>query len=355
LVLRTRAGPVSKYRVELLSVAIAVGSAIAVAGLLVQLSGINAAVGIVGLAESAFGSYQRLGFTLTRMAPLLLTGLSVVVAFKSGVFNIGAEGQYILGGLTSVLVATSIPAMPYFLAIPLVIIAGFLGGAAWSFIPAFLKAKQNVNELLSSLLMNYVALYLMQYLLRDGMQDKSIPVRYPVTAAVPSFTMLPTLLPGTTLTAAILLALVAAAATYVGLRKTTLGFKMRAVGKNPDASAFSGINVNLTQFFAILISGGLAGLAGYVEAVGYLHKVNMQFSVGYGYTAILLALMSQLNSLTLVVVSLFFAGLDTGSQGLKFLGISSNLSVVIEGVLILVVLLVRPAIQGLAARRNKIS
>jgi simple sugar transport system permease protein len=337
----------------LLSAAFAVGSAIAVAGVLIQLSGVNAVEGIVGLVESAFGSYQRLGFTMTRMAPLLFTGLSVVVAFKSGVFNIGAEGQYILGGLTSVLVATSNPTMPSVLAIPLVIIAGFLGGAAWSFIPAVLKAKQNVNELLSSLLMNYIALYLMQYLLRDGMQDRSIPVRYPVTAAVPAFAMLPTLLPGTTLTAAIFIALAAAVATYVGLHKTTFGFKIRAVGKNPDASAFSGISVNLTQFSAILISGGLAGLAGFVEAVGYLHKVNMQFSVGYGYTAILLALMSQLNALTLIVVSLFFAGLDTGSQGLKFLGISSNLSVVIEGVLILIILLVRPEVQGLVAKRRR--
>lgn len=348
--LKTKTGAASNTIVELLSAAIAVGSAITVAGILIQLSGINAIEGIVALAESAFGSYQRLGFTLTRMGPLLLTGLSVVVAFRSGVLNIGAEGQYILGGLFSVLVATSIPTMPSLIAIPLVIAAGFLGGAAWGFIPALLKAKQNVNELLSSLLMNYIALYLMQFLLRDGMRDKSLPVNYPVTAMVPGFSQLPTLLPGTTLTATIFVGLVAAIATYVVLQKTTFGFKMRAVGKNPEASAFSGISVNLTQFSAMVISAGLAGLAGFVEAVGFLHRVNMQFSVGYGYTAILLALMSQLNALTLIVVTVFFAGLDTGSQGLKFLGISSNLSTVIEGVLILIILLVRPWVQTLMAR-----
>lgn len=347
-----KAGLASNYIVELLSAAIAVGSAIAVAGILIQLSGVNAVEGIIGLVESAFGSYQRLGFTLTRTAPLLLTGLSVVVAFRSGVFNIGAEGQYILGGLFSVLVATSIPNMPSFLAIPVVIVAGFLGGAAWSLIPAFLKAKQNVNELLSTLLMNYIALFLMQFLLRDWLQDKSLPVRYPVTATVPQYARLPTLLPETTLTASLIIGLVAALATYTILQKTTFGFRMRAVGKNPEASAFSGIKVNLTQFSAMLISGGLAGLAGLVEAVGYLHKVNMQFSVGYGYTAILLALMSQLNALTLIVVSVFFAGLDTGSQGLKFLGVSSNLSIVIEGVLILFILIVRPEVQDQVARRG---
>ena len=343
----------ANYIAELLSLTIAVGSAVVVAGILIQLSGVNAVDGIFGLAESAFGSSQRLGFTLTRTAPLLLAGLSIVVAFRSGVFNIGVEGQYILGGLISVLVATSMPALPTLLAIPIVIVAGFLGGAAWSLIPAFLKAKQNVNELLSSLLMNYIALFLMQFLLRDWMQDKSIPVRYPITATVPDYARLPTLLPGTTLTASIIIGLVSAVVTYIILQKTAFGFKMRAVGKNPEASAFSGINVNLTQFSAMLISGGLAGLAGLAEAVGYLHKVNMQFSAGYGYTAILLALMSQLNALTLIIVSVFFAGLDTGSQGLKFLGISSHLSVVIEGVLILLILLVRPEVENLMRRSRK--
>ena len=343
----------ANYIAELLSLTIAVGSALVVAGILIQLSGVNAVDGIFGLAESAFGSYQRLGFTLTRTAPLLLAGLSIVVAFRSGVFNIGVEGQYILGGLISVLVATSMPALPTLLAIPIVIVAGFLGGAAWSLIPAFLKVKQNVNELLSSLLMNYIALFLMQFLLRDWMQDKSIPVRYPITATVPDYARLPTLLPGTTLTASIIIGVVSAVATYVILQKTAFGFKMRAVGKNPEASVFSGINVNLTQFSAMLISGGLAGLAGLAEAVGYLHKVNMQFSTGYGYTAILLALMSQLNALTLIIVSIFFAGLDTGSQGLKFLGISSHLSVVIEGVLILLILLVRPEVKNLMKRSRR--
>ena len=342
----------SNYIIELLSVTIAVGSALVVAGILIELSGVNAVDGIVALAESAFGSYQRIGFTLTRTAPLLLAGLSIVVAFRSGVFNIGVEGQYILGGLFSVLVATSMPAMPSFLAIPIVLAAGFLGGAAWSLVPAVLKVKQNVNELLSSLLMNYIALFLMQFLLRDWMQDKSIPVRYPITSTVPEFARLPTLLPGTTLTASIIIGLISAAATYIILQKTAFGFKMRAVGKNPEASAFSGINVNLTQFSAMLISGGLAGLAGLAEAVGYLHKVNMQFSAGYGYTAILLALMSQLNALTLIIVSIFFAGLDTGSQGLKFLRISSHLSIVIEGVLIILILLVRPEVKNLMGRRS---
>jgi len=345
---------VSNNLAELLSVTIAIGSALIVAGILIQLSGVNAIAGIFGLVESAFGSYQRVGFTLTRTAPLLLAGLSIVVAFRSGVFNIGVEGQYILGGLLSVLVATSIPTMPSLIAIPIVLIAGFVGGAAWSLIPAVLKAKQNVNELLSSLLMNYIALFLMQFLLRDWMQDKSIPVRYPITPTVPEFASLPTLLPDTTLTGSIIIGLISALATYAIIQKTAFGFKMRAVGRNPNASAFSGINVNLTQISAMLISGGLAGLAGYAEAIGYLHKVNMQFSAGYGYTAILLALMSQLNALTLIIVSVFFAGLDTGSQGLKFLRISSHLSIVIEGMLILMILLVRPEVKNLMKRSWKL-
>ena len=345
----------SKYVAEALSVTIAVASALFVSGILIQVSGISAVQGILGLADSAFGSYQRLSFTLTRTAPLLLAGLSVIVAFRSGVFNIGVEGQYILGGLFSVLVATSLPPMPKLVAVPIVIAAGFLGGAGWSMIPALLKVKQNVNELLSSLMMNYVAVYLMQFLLRDGMQDKSLPVKYPVTKTVPEFVRLPTLLPDTTLTASILIGLIAAVATYLLLQNTSFGFNLRAVGKNPEAATFSGMNVQLTQFSAILISGGLAGLAGLVEAVGYLHKVNIQFSVGYGYTGILLALMSQLNAVTLIIVSVFFAGLDTGSQGLKFLGISSQLSTVIEGLLILMILLVRPAVHRiLVGRRNKL-
>ncbi len=123
---------ISSYVVEAFSAIIAVASALVVAAILIQVSGISGVEGIVGLAGSAFGSYQRISFTLTRTAPLLLAGLSVIVAFRSGVLNIGAEGQYILGGLFSVLVATSIPAMPGFLAIPIVIAAGFLGGAGWS-------------------------------------------------------------------------------------------------------------------------------------------------------------------------------------------------------------------------------
>lgn len=341
------------YAVNTMSVIVAIALAIIIAGLLIQISGLNALEGLQELFKSSFGSYQDIGSTLTRTAPLLLAGLSILFAFRSGVLNIGTEGQYIAGGLFSVLVATSIPPMPSFIAIPLVIAAGFFGGMMWALVPAILKAKQNVNELLSSLMMNYVAFYLLQFLLRDWMRDKSLPVAYPVTKTVPQFARLPTIMPSTSLTASIIIAVISAVGVYFVLQKTTFGFRMRAVGKNPEAAAFSGMNINLIQFSAMLISGGLGGLAGLAEAVGYFNKVNMQFSVGYGYTGILLALMSQLNSLVLIIVSIFFAGLEIGSQGMRSIDISYHLSTVTEGVLIIMILLVKPVVQNFLSRRKQ--
>jgi len=277
----------------------------------------------------------------------------VIVAFKCGVYNVGAEGQYILGGLFTILAAISIPEMPTPAALFVLIAASFAGGSLWAFIPAILKVRQNVNELLSTLLLNYVALFLMQFLLRDWMRDKTLPVYYPVSRPIPPFAVPPVIIQGYSMTVTIIIAVVFALATYLIMQKTRFGFEVRAVGLNPDASAFSGINVNTTRFISMILSGGIAGVAGFAE-VGFLTKVNMQFSSGYGYTGILLALISQLNPLPLILVSIFFAGLDTGAQGLRIFGVSIHITTVMEGAIIAIFLLIRPVIQKMLERRRTI-
>jgi ABC-type uncharacterized transport system permease subunit len=225
--------------------------------LMILALGANPLDGLAAMIDGAFGTGDRLAATAVRATPLLLVGVGITIAFRASVINIGGEGQIIAGALLSTAVALAIPDTPKIILLPLVILAGFVGGGIWGAIPGVLKAYASVNEILSTIMLNIVAIQLMNYLLRGPMID---PIEVdgsniPQTERLSDNAALPTLIDGTRLHLGVPLAIVAAILVYIMLWRTPLGFRLRAVGHNPDAARASGISVEKNIVAALSLSG----------------------------------------------------------------------------------------------------
>ncbi len=289
--------------------------------------------------RGAFGDLQGWSETLTLAAPLILAGLSVAVGFKAGLFNIGAEGQMVIGGLTAVIIGFSfdIPAVVH---IPLSILGGFVGGFIWGAIPGLLRAKTGAHEVITTIMLNFVALNLLTYLLKSSMIQQ--PGRDDARSKLIQETArLPRLLsflddPRLRVHLGILLALAAAGAVYWMLFKTTLGFEIRAVGANPDASRYAGMNVLWLYVAAMGIAGGLAGLAGVNPTLGLQYRATPGFSAAIGFDAIALALLGRSHPLGVVFAGILFGALRSGGQEMQAAtGISIDLVLVVGALIVI--------------------
>lgn len=263
---------------------------------------------------SAFGSWRGLTETLTLAIPLLLAGLGVVIAFKVGFWNIGAEGQIYMGGFATAWVALAVsPALPRALLIPLLVAAGFLAGALWGAIPVLLKNRWRVNEVIATLMLNYIAILWVEYQVFGPM---NAGFGMPFSAILPRPAWLARLF-GTRLHEGIYLAIAAAIVVYIILKYTPLGFKIRTVGANPRAARNVGISPERVMVIALLIGGGLAGIAGMSEISGVQRRLLSLFSPGFGFTAIGVALLGKLHPAGVVISALFFGGLMRGARALQ--------------------------------------
>ncbi len=290
-----------------------------------------------GVVGSRFGLTQ----TLVKATPLLLVGLGICIAFRANVINIGGEGQIIAGALMATWWPLTFAAWPGWLLIPSTMIAGFLGGAAWGFVPGILKARLKVNEILSTIMLNAIALQLMNLLLQGPLMDPAgVAARtfLAQSAQLPHQVWLARLVPRTLLHSGAIVAAVMAVAVYVFLWRTTIGFDIRAVGQNPDAARNSGINVPAFQALSLTLAGGFAGLAGVVEVIGVQHRLLDGLTSGYGFTGIVAALMGGLHPLGLVPASVLFGGLLVGADTMqRAVQVPSSLVDVILGLVILFV------------------
>jgi ABC-type uncharacterized transport system permease subunit len=296
--------------------------------------------------RGAFGSrYALFSATLVRAVPLTLTGLAVAVAFRAGVLNIGAEGQFLAGAVAAV--ATGAAAMAlhwgnaaqHWVALPTALAAGAILGALWAGIAAWLRRRFGVLEVISTIMLNFVALDAVAYLVRGPLQE---PLHiYPQTAALSAGMHLPMLVPGTRLHIGFALAVVAAVVAWYVLRTTAGGFRLRASGANPFAAASAGgIDVARATTRAFLASGALAGLAGAVEVTGVTFALYENISPGYGYTAIAVALLAGLRPLGVIAAGILFAALEAGAAAMqRDAGVPSVVAAVIEAAVILLVLL----------------
>jgi len=274
----------------------------------------------ISLVHGAVGSRFGLTQTLVKATPLLLVGLGICIAFRANVINIGGEGQIIAGALMATWFPLFFHTWPGWLLIPLTMTASFLAGSLWGFIPGILKARLNVNEILSTIMLNAIALQLMNLLLQGPLMDPAgVKARtfLAQSAQLPAQVWLPRLVPRTLLHAGAIIAVVLAVVVYIFLWRTTIGYRIRAVGLNPSASRYSGINVPVIQALSLTLAGGFAGLAGTVEVIGVQHRLLEGLTSGYGFTGIVAALLGSLHPLGLVPASVLFGGLLVGADTMQ--------------------------------------
>jgi ABC-type uncharacterized transport system permease subunit len=276
------------------------------------------------LVNGAFGSPNALADTAVKATPLLFMGLGICIAFRGGVVNIGGEGQLVAGAVAATAVALYLPQLPGWAIICLCLAVGFLAGAIWGGIPGALKAYLNVNEILSTVMLNMIAVQGMNFLLRGPMMD---PVQIeegsfiPQTARFPRATDLPRLVP-TRLHAGAGLAVILAILVYVFLWRTTIGYRIRAVGLNPNASRVAGIEVKRYIMLSLLLSGALAGLGGATQVLGLHHRMFTDgsaqgFTGGAGFNGIVAALFGKLHPLGTIPASILFGALLVGANHMQ--------------------------------------
>ena len=320
-------------------------AALAVGAVMLLILGANPIKAYGAMAEGAFGSGNALAETAVKAVPLLLVGLGICIAFRANVINIGGEGQMILGAIFAIAVGLSLPNWPGWAVITLAILAGFVGGGLWGAIPGALKAYFGVNEILSTIMMNAIAIQIMNYLLRGPMIDPAqaeLASKIPQTAALEQAFRLPRLAP-TRLHLGAAFAIGLAILVYILLWRTTLGYRIRAVGQNPDAARYGGIRVRRQIVIALLLSGAFAGLAGAMQVYGLNYRMITDgsatgFTGSAGFNGIVAALFGQLHPLGTIPASFFFGALIVGANKLqRTMQVPSSFILALNGLVVIFV------------------
>ena len=293
------------------------------------------------LIQGALGNVSGITQTLTKATPLLLVGLGICIAFRGGVINIGGEGQVVVGALASTAVAVGFAELPGLLLLPLTLLSGAAAGFLWGGVPGLLKARLGVNEILTTVMMNQIALRLMNFLLRGPMLDPehvTAGTSIPQSAALPESVWLPRLVPRTLFHSGAILAVLLALAVYFLLWRTTIGYRIRAVGLNPNASRYAGIPVPNYVTLSLALSGMLCGVAGAVEVMGVHHRMLEGLSGGYGFSGIVAALFGKLHPLGTIPASALFGALLVGADKMqRAVQVPSALAITLQGLVVLFV------------------
>ena len=299
-------------------------AALVLGAVMLLLLNVNPIAAYTALWEGAFGSSNAFAETLVKATPLLLVALGICISFRGDVINIGGEGQMIIGAIFATWVGLTFTGLPGWLVITLAMLAGFLGGAIWGGIPGVLKAYFRVNEILSTVMMNAIAVQLMNFLLSGPMIDPSqaeLASRIPQTARLLEIFRLPRLIP-TRLHLGALIAVMLAILVYILLWRTTLGYRIRAVGQNPHASRYAGIKVQRYIVLALLLSGAFAGLAGATQVFGVNYRMitdgsSSGFTGSAGFNGIVAALFGQLHPVWSIPASILFGALLVGANSMQ--------------------------------------
>ncbi len=312
--------------------------------LLLALVGANPLTTYRAMLEGAFGTpelwargqYYNLTETLVKATPLMLTGLGVAIAFRMLFWNIGAEGQLVMGGFAAGAVALWFPEMlpfiPGWAYIPLMIIAGIFGGAIWGLIPAMLKAYLKVNEIITTLMLNYIAILWVQHLYYGPWKDP-LGFGFPGTAQFPEYAWLPRIVGRVHW--GLIFAVIAAFLLWLVLDRTRWGYEIRLIGENLSAARYAGISITRNIVLVMLVSGGLAGLAGMVEVAGISHRLQQGLAVGYGFTAIIVAWLGKLNPWAVLLVAFLLAALVVGGDQLQIsMGLPASIALVLQGAIL---------------------
>ncbi|MBN2248356.1 MAG: ABC transporter permease [Coriobacteriia bacterium] len=333
---------VQKVGTPIMSTVLAIG----VGSLIIWISGYDPVEAFAALFKGAFGGPRQIGETILRSTPLILAGLAVGYGFRAGLFNIGAEGQLMMGGLLAAWLGVELAGLTPLITIPTLLLVGALAGAAWAFVPAILKARIGAHEVITTMMFSHIARYVVSWLTAGPLKA---PGQIPQTVNLSANAQIPriqSLFSATTLEAlpffglgrahlGVFIAIIAAVGVWLVLRYTTLGYENRAVGLSPWAAETAGISVQWTTVKALCISGALAGLAGAVEVMGLHHRIFDQFSAGVGFTGIAVALLAKNHPIGIIAAALLFGALSAGSGTMQLeAGVSQKIILIIQALVI---------------------
>lgn len=329
----------------------AIVAALMIGALILIPAGYNPQVAYRVMWQGAFSDLRAFSEVLLKATPLIFIGSGLAVAFRCGIWNIGAEGQFYAGAVASTVVGIYLGSLPGFILMPLVIICGFIGGALWGMLAGFLKNRFGANEVVTTIMLNYLAIIGTSYLVTGPMIEEV--GKFPQTARISEAAWLPRFLPPTRLHIGFILALITAFVLYLFIFKTSAGYAIRAVGTNPEAARYAGISVQKNILLAMAISGGAAGLGGAVEVAGITYRLYQLISPGYGFDGIAVSLLVNNNPLGVILSGILFGALRSGSEVMQLSAkVPSVLVFVIQGLVILSVI-VFGAYRAVTAEREE--
>ncbi len=306
-------------------------------GILFLISGVNPVYALWRIFSGSFGSVYGITETITKAIPLILVGSGLALVFRAKFWNIGAEGQLLFGALFATYVGLHFGnSLPSYIIVPLMFVAGFVGGALWAIFPAVFKLKFGVNEVISTLMLNYIAAEFVTYLVTGPWKGKT-QKGFPYTDDLPPSAVLHTIGVTRIHTVTLVVAVVMAILMFVLMYYTRFGYELRVTGDNQDAARYAGIDFVRVSVLMMVLSGGLAGLAGVGEVAGIHHHLSYpaNISSGYGYTAIIVAWLAKLNPLYTVISALFFAGILVGGDAIQVsLGLPAATVQIFNGILL---------------------
>ncbi|NLY46448.1 MAG: ABC transporter permease [Tissierella sp.] len=302
--------------------------------LIMVINGKNPIVGYSALVTGSFGSTYNIATTFAKTVPLVLTGLGTAIAFRAGIFNVGGEGQLYLGGFAAAYIGITFTKLPPMIGIPLAILAGAVAGAAYGYIPAILKVKYKVDEVITTIMLNTVAALFTGYLVNHPFATTQ--GKMGATEIIAEQYQFSKLIKLSTLNTSIFYMAAIALIIYYLMEKTSFGYELKMTGQNSQFARYGGINDKKQMIVAMLISGGLCGMAGVFEVLGVHYRFLQNISPGYAFDGMLIALIVKNNPIGIILMSIFFGALKTGSISMEnATGIPSELVLVIQSIIIL--------------------
>jgi len=304
--------------------------ALILGGIVIAVAGGNPLLSYVHIARASFGDVGVLSDTIVKATPIILAALACSVAFRMKLWNIGAEGQFIMGafGASAIVLAPVLPAeASRWLFIPVMAMAGMAAGAVWGFIPGYLKAKFNVNEIISTLMMNYIAVAWINFWIFAVWTEGGFQMspKFPETAWLPRLSEYGSTMPffrGLTTHAGLLLGIIAAIVLWFIVFRSRWGYEIRLIGDNPHAAEYAGISITRNTVYVMMLSGALAGLGGMSEVAGVVHRLQTSpIAAGYGFTGIIVAWLAKLNPLVIILVSILFGALILAGREIQPSGV----------------------------------
>ena len=307
-------------------------AALAVCALFLMLTGRDPVTVYGAMFKGALGSQYGLAETVVKAIPLMLCALGISVAFRMQLWNIGAEGQLYMGAFAASWLPLSQPELPTAIMLPGMVILGCLAGGLWGLVPAVLRGRWKVNEVITTLMLNYVAILWVDYLVYGPWKDPK-GFNFPLSAKFPEAAALPTF--GTSrIHMGLLLGLLLAAILWLVFAKSRWGYEIKVIGASEAAARYAGMNINRNIYLAMILSGAICGLAGMAEVSGITGRLQPGISSGYGYTAIIVAWLSKLHPAAILVVSVLFGALQVGGYFVQTMGVPPTVSSMLQGAIL---------------------